>query len=298
MPRSDFVPLVRRADAAGFSTVFGPDHVGAHSSAVLPMLTVAAEIAPSIRVSPMVIANDYRHPVMLAKDTATIDILTEGRFELAIGTGWIEPQYREAGLPYDPPGVRVSRLEEAIAVIKGCWSGAPFTFTGDHYRVDGVTCPTPIQDPHPPILIAGAGPRMLRLAGREADIVGISPLRLGATDFGRFGPDLATSGDRIAAQIDWIRDAAGARFDDVELSIVAMHVEVTGDREAAVNGLAAETGATPADIAASPHVLIGTVDQIVDTLMERRERYGLSYIGFGARSLDEMEPVVARLAGT
>lgn len=298
LSRDAFVPLVRRAEAMGFSTVFGPDHVGAHSSAVLPMLTVAAEVAPSIRVSPMVIANDYRHPVMLAKDAATIDLLSEGRFELGIGTGWIEAQYRESGLPYDSPGTRVGRLEEAIAVIKGCWSGEPFTFAGDHYRVDAVTCPRPHQKPHPPVLIAGTGPRMLRLAGREADIAGISPLTLGVTDFSRFGEGIATSGERIAVQIGWVRDGAGDRFDEVELSVIANHVVVTDDVSDAIDELAAETGAASSEIAASPHILIGPVEHIVDTLVERRERYGLSYIGFGVRNLEEMEPVVDRLAGT
>ena len=167
--------LVRRADSSGFSVVTGPDHVGSRLAAVLPMLSVAAAVSPRIRVSPMVLANDFRHPVVLAKDTATIDILSEGRFELGIGTGWIKAQYQAAGVRYEPARIRVDQFEELITVIKGCWSGEPFSFARDHYHVKDVTCPRPLQQPHPPILIAGAGPRMLKIAGQEADIVSIAP---------------------------------------------------------------------------------------------------------------------------
>ena len=138
-----------------------------------------------------------------------MDILSGGWFELGIGTGWIEHQYAAAGIPYDPSRIRVDRFEEAFHVIKGCWSGEPFTFEGDHYQTKAVTCPRPYQQPHPPILVAGAGPRMLNIAGREADIVSLAPLTPGSSTFERFGSDLASSGDRVAAQIDWIRQGAG-----------------------------------------------------------------------------------------
>ena len=135
--RNVLVDMVRRAEASGFSVVTGPDHIGSRLAAVLPMLVVAAEVSPTIRISPMVLANDHRHPVMLAKDTATMDILSGGRFELGIGTGWIKHQYVAAGIPYDSARIRVDRFEEAIHVIKGCWSGAPFTFEGDHQQKRG-----------------------------------------------------------------------------------------------------------------------------------------------------------------
>jgi probable F420-dependent oxidoreductase len=295
--RDEFARLVRRADSAGFSVVTGPDHVGSRLAAVLPMLTVAAELSPRLRISPMVLANDFRHPVVLAKDTATMDILSEGRFELAIGTGWIKHQYEAAGVRYDPPGVRVDRFEEAISVIKGCWSGEPFSFAGDHYQVTEVTCPRPLQRPHPPILIAGGGPRMLKIAGREADIVSIAPLTPGSSTFDRFGHDLANSGDRVAAQIDWIRQGAGARFDSIELSVFAHHAAVTEDIERAQQEFAAQTNTTPDEIANSPHVLIGPASAIIETLLDRRERYGISYIVFDSADLDAVEPVVAQLAG-
>lgn len=295
--REEFIAVVQRAEASGFSVVTGPDHVGSRLAAVLPMLSVAAEIAPSIRVSPMVLANDYRHPVVLAKDTATMDILSEGRFELGIGTGWIKHQYDEAGINYDPARIRVDRLEEAITVIKGCWSGEPFSFSGDHYRVSNVTCPHPIQRPHPPILIAGAGPRMLRIAGREADIASISPATPGISTFENVGSDLATAGDRITAQVDWIRQGAGLRFDKIELSVFAHHVDVTDHVEERVQEFAKQTQTTPDSVRQSPHVLIGPASAAVETLLERRERHGISYIIFDAADLDAVQPVVAQLAG-
>lgn len=295
--REEFVRLVQRADSSGFSVVTGPDHVGSRLAAVLPMLAVAAEVSPRLRISPMVLANDFRHPVVLAKDTATMDILSEGRFELAIGTGWIRDQYEAAGVQYDPPGIRVDRLQEAISVIKGCWSGEPFSFEGDHYHVTDVTCPRPFQRPHPPILVAGGGPRMLEIAGREADIVSITPLTPGSSTFDTAGHDLASSGDRIVRQIDWIRQGAGPRFDSIELSVFAHHVDATEGVAQAREELAAQTGTTPEGIADSPHVLIGPSSAMVEALIGRRERHGISYVIFDSADLDAVEPVVAQLAG-
>jgi probable F420-dependent oxidoreductase len=295
--RDEFVSLVLRADSSGFSVVTGSDHVGSRLAAVLPMLSIAAEVSSRLRISPMVLANDFRHPVVLAKDAATMDILSEGRFELAMGTGWIKPQYEAAGVRYDPPGIRVARFEEAISVLKGCWSGEPFSFEGNHYRVTEVTCPRPFQRPHPPILVAGGGARMLKIAGREADIASITPLTPGTSVFDNFGRDLANSGGRVAAQIDWIRQGAGRRFDNIELSVIAHHVSVTENAEQAREQFAARTGTTPEEIANSPHVLIGSVSAIVETLLDRRERHGISYFVFGSSDLDAIEPVIARLAG-
>ncbi len=294
--RDDFVATVKSAEASGFDVITSADHIG-RRLAVLPMLAVAAEIS-SLRISPMVMANDYRHPVLLAKDAATIDVLSDGRFELGIGTGWIEEQYNAAGIRYDPPRTRVDRFEEAIAVIKGCWSGQPFSFNGEHYQLDQVTCPRPIQRPHPPLLIAGAGRRMLRLAGQKADTVGIAPLTKGMAGFDEFGTAVATSGDRIDAQLEWISETAGERFDEIELSVMAHHVEVTADIDEAVARLAAETHTTQPQVRGSPHLLIGPVEGLVETLLDHRERYGISYIVFLGDDLEAIRPVVEQLAGS
>lgn len=295
--REDFVRWVRRAEESGFSVVTGPDHVGSRLAAVLPMLTVAAEISSDIRICPMVLANDFRHPVVLAKDTATMDILSEGRFELGIGTGWIKSQYDAAGVSYESPRKRVDRFEEAISVIKGCWSGEPFSFNGNHYQVTEATCPRPIQQPHPPILIAGAGPRMLEIAGREADVVSIAPSTPGSSTFERFGYDLATSADRLTAQVEWIRQGAGPRFNNIELSVVAHHVDVTDEIDRSAHEFATSTQTSPDEVLQSPHVLIGPTPAIIETLLDRRERYGISYVVFDVEDLEDVEPIVGQLTG-
>jgi probable F420-dependent oxidoreductase len=287
---------IRRAEAAGFEVVSSADHISSRL-AVMPLLSAAAEMS-SMRISPMVLANDYRHPVIVARDSATLDVLSEGRFELGIGTGWIKEQYDSAGIPYDDAKTRVDRFEESITVIKGCWSGKPFTFTGDHYRVSAVHCPSPVQRPHPPLLIAGSGRRMLRIAGREADIVGISPLRRTNSGFEHFGPAMATSGDRIEEQLTWVEDSAGGRFTELELSVMAHNVDISDDHFAVAARRAEEWGATPEQVLDSPHVLIGSAGRIIDTLQERRERHGISYVVFLGGDLEEVEPIVAHLAGS
>lgn len=263
--------------------------------AALPLLATVAEMS-SLRVSPMVLANDYRHPVVTARDCATVDILSEGRFELGIGTGWIKEQYDTAGLTYDPPGVRVDRLEEAVAVIRGVWSGEPFSFEGDHYTVDHIRGPKPVQEPYPPILIAGSGRRMMALAGREADIVGISPLRPSLADFSEFRHSMATSGARIAAQVDWVREAAGPRFDDLELSVTISHLKVTDDADGELSRLASDWGSDPDDVAQSVHSLVGSREQISEMILQRRETFGITYVVFSSLVLDDVAPIVAALA--
>lgn len=294
--RTGLVEEIRKAEDSGFEVVCTADHISSRL-AVMPLLSAAAEIS-SMRVSPMVIANDYRHPVVVARDGATLDILSEGRFELGIGTGWIKEQYDAAGLAYDDPKTRVDRFEEAIEVIKGCWQGEPFSFEGSHYHVSNVTSPTPVQKPHPPLLIAGAGRRMLTIAGREADIVGISPLGNAASGFEHFGPAMATSGDRIEDQVSWIRAGAGARFEDLELSAMAHYLESTTDVKATAERLAANWGSTTEQVLGSPHVFLGSTDRISEQLQEQRDRLGISYVVFGSASLETVRPVVAQLAGT
>ena len=289
--RATLTEMIRKAEDFGFEVIAGVDHIGPPAG-VFPMLTWVAQLT-SLRVSPMVAANDYRHPVMLAKDCATIDVLSDGRFELGIGTGWIREQYESAGLRYDRGGTRVDRLTESLAVLKGCWTGEPFRFRGKHYQVDLVGSPVPAQRPHPPVLIAGAGRRMLRLAGREADIVGIT-LTYGHSGFDTFDPAIATSGTHIADQLSWVRQGAGDRFPELELNaMIHRYFESTADAEA----YAADSNATSDDVHASPHILVGTTARMVETLQQRRADHGLSYIVIRWPYLDALGPVVSELAG-
>lgn len=296
-PTGDFVvETIKKAADSGFSVISTADHISARH-ATMPFLAFAAAVS-TLRVSPMVAANDYRHPVSLAREAATIDILSNGRFELGIGTGWIQRQYDSVGLPYRDAGTRVDRLEEAIDVVLGCWSGEPFSFDGKHYRLDDATCPSPVQTPHPPLMIAGSGRRMLRIAGERADIVGISPLSGGSSSLSDFGSALGSSGRRIASQVRWIRESAGARFDSIELSAFAHHLAVCDDPDRMAQQLADDWGSSAEDVLASPHVLLGSDARIESLLVERRETYGLSYVVFSSLDLDQVAPIVGRLAGT
>jgi probable F420-dependent oxidoreductase len=251
----------------------------------------------TIRLGTLVLANDYRHPVVAAKDAATLDVLSDGRLELGVGAGWMTTDYETSGIPLDPPGTRVERLAEGLTVMRGLFADGPFSFEGEHYRIDGLEgFPKPVQRPGPPIVLGGGGPRMLRLAAREADIVGINVnLAVGVIDE-RAGAD-ATE-EATQAKVDLVREAAGERFSEIELQVRVHIVAVTDDRDAMAELLAPALGISPAAALASPHAIAGTPEQIADDLRARRERWGISYLGVSVDALDALAPVVAALAGT
>jgi probable F420-dependent oxidoreductase len=292
----------RRAEALGYSTLLLRDHFVPEpfGDQLAPMvaLAVAAGATRTLRVGTLVLDNDYRHPVLLAKEAATLDLLSGGRFELGVGAGWLREEYRRAGMPFDAPGVRVGRLEESLRVVKGLLAGSAVTLEGEHYTVDGITgFPVPVQRPRPPILVGAGGRRMLGIAGREADIVGILPRALPA---GTISEDLSErSGAAVAEKVGWVREAAGERFGGVELSMVVT-VRPTRDHREAAERLAAEQGwggAAAERVLEMPSVFLGPVARIVDQMQARRERYGFSYLVVSDGSMDAMAPVVERLAG-
>ncbi len=286
----------RHIEELGYSTLFMPDHFVDTRLAPMVALAMAAEATATLRVGALVFDNDYKHPAILAKETATIDLLSEGRVELGIGAGWMKVDYDALGLPYDRAGVRIARLEEALAVIRGCWADGPFSFSGTHYSItDYDSIPKPVQRPLP-IMIGGGGRKVLTLAGREADIIGINP-NLAA---GELSSDQAadTVAEQTERKIGWIRDGAGDRFEDIELQIRYFFAAVTDDRQALAEAAAPAFGITAEDALGSGVALLGTVDEMCDTLIERREVWGVSYIVVGDDIVDEFAPVVARLAGT
>lgn len=242
--------------------------------------------------------NDYRHPVVLAKEAATVDLLSGGRLELGLGAGWLRTEYARAGIAFDPPGVRLERLAEALHVLKGLFADGPLTFAGEHYTIDGLDgFPKPAQRPRPPLLIGAGSRRMLRLAGREADIVSI----LGSST--RTGTLLDDPAERLAEalkqKIAWVREGAGDRFDDVELSTV-IGVTLTDDPRREAEALIRQRGWTavaPDQVLDMPSLAIGSIDRIADTLEARRELFGLSYYVVSDAALDTFAPVVARLRG-
>jgi probable F420-dependent oxidoreductase len=288
--------LARRVEDLGFDTMTVADHLDAQL-AITPAITAAAEASTTLRVGGLVWCNDYRHPVVMAKEAATIDVLAGGRFELGLGAGWMTSDYVSAGIPLDRPGVRIDRLAEAVTVIRGLWSDGPLSFEGDHYRIDALEgWPKPVQRPGPPLLLGGGGRRMLELAAREADIVGLNvSLAKGVIDADA-GPN--ATAEATFEKLRWIHEAAGARYDDLELQVRVHVAAVTDDREGLAEALAPALGVSPTDALLSPHALAGTEEQIVETLIERRERFGISYVGMGADAMEAMAPIVSRLRGT
>lgn len=296
--RTEWRDLARQIEDLGYSTMLMPDHLGEQFSPV-PALLAAADATSTLRVGSLVFDNDFRHPTLLAKETATLDILSNGRLELGLGAGWMKAEYEQSGIPFERAGVRIERLEESVQVLKKLFADGPVDFAGKHYTLTGFEgFPKPAQRPHPPIHIGGGGQRLLSLAAREADIVGFLPR---ARPDGK-GQNLAdATPEALEEKISWVREAAGARFDDLELGILVAQVFTTEDREQAAQfistTLAAGYNISTDVILQAPYLLLGTIDQICDDLIARRERYGISYINIFENSLEAMAPVIARLAG-
>jgi probable F420-dependent oxidoreductase len=286
----------RKIEDLGFSTLFIPDHFTDQLGPIVA-LTSAAEATTSLRVGALVFDNDYRHPVVFAKELATLDLMSNGRLEFGIGAGWMQTDYDAAGMPYDRPGVRITRLEEGLAIMKAAFGDSPVDFAGKHYTITNYNgLPKPVQKPYPPILLGGGGKRVLSLAAREADIVGVNfNLAQGAVN-----QEVMATGDATATEekIRWIRDAAGSRFDDLELNVTVFVSVVTDDRDGMAKRISGGFGMPPEEVLGSPHALIGSVDQIIETLHERREKFGFSYIAFSGDVFEQMAPVVKKLAGT
>ena len=286
----------RKTEDLGYSTLFIPDHFD-DQFGPLVALTVAAEATTGLRVGSLVFGNDYRHPVVLAKEIATLDLFSGGRVEFGLGAGWMTSDYEQSGIGADPGGIRISRMAESLAVMKSLWSTGEATFAGEHYQVTGaIGQPVPVQRPHPPVIIGGGGQRVLGLAAREADIVGVNP----SLAAGYIGPEVleTTSAEYYEQRIEWIRQAAGKRFDDLELQCLTFLVQIVPNREEAVVQLAGALSVRTEQIEGSPIAMIGSTEQIAETLRERRERFGFSYIVVHEAEMEAFAPVVAALSGT
>lgn len=294
--RAAWAETARKIEDLGYSTLSVADHFDNDLSPVAA-LAAAATATTTLRIGTMVFANDFRHPVVLARDCATLDVMSGGRLELGVGAGWKRSDYDSTGLTYDRPGVRIDRLGEAISILKSCFGGGAFDFTGDHYEISGFTGhPAVVQSPYPPILLGGGGRRILSLAAREADIVGINP----SLHAGRIDEEAGPTGtaDATDEKIEWIRAAAGDRFAEIELQTRIHIAAVTDDPRAMAEIVGPVLGISAEEALDSPHSLVGEVPEIVEKILAVRERYGISYFTWGHDSLDAMAPVVARLAGS
>lgn len=302
-----WIDTARRAEALGYSTLFTTDHhfgPGAIAEAsghrpvdVAPIsaMTVAAAVTTTLKVGCRVFCVDYHHPVVLAKELATVDFLSGGRLVAAVGAGWVAAEYEGLGLVQDSAGIRIARLAEYVEVLRAHWSGRPVDVHGAHVSANGFTgTPLPVQ-PHIPLMIGGGAPKVLGLAGRLADIVSFNF----NNSTGRLGSASVASADEAETlrKIQWVRDGAGERFEQLELELGAYFIAVTDDQERAADAIGQRFGVPGSAILRHPHALIGSVDQICTTLVDRRERFGFSNVCVAQRHLDEFAPVVAALAG-
>jgi probable F420-dependent oxidoreductase len=284
----------RQIEALGYDAMVMPDHFQTTQLATIPALMAAAMATTTLRVGCTVFDNDFRHPALLAKETATLDLLSDGRLEFGIGAGWLKREYDQTGIPFEPPGVRVEKMEEAVRIIKGLWAGGPFSFTGKHYTIQDLeNSPQPVQRPYPPVFIGAGGKRMLTFAAREADTVGILAQALP-------GGGLALTEDTealLARKVAWVREAAGERFAQLELAALIWNAVVTDTPASAIDEIGRARGLTVEQVRASPYFLIGSVDTITERLQELRTRYGFSHFSIFPKDVDSFAPVVARLAG-
>ena len=293
-PRSadGWTAQARRAEELGYSAVLMPDHI-IDQLAPVPALAAAAAATSRLRVGVNVFANDYRDPVMLAREAATLDVLSKGRLELGIGAGWMASDYRQLGIPYDEPMVRIDRLVEAIAIVKRLFSGASVDHEGTHYRLHGARLGvTGVQRPHPPLVIGGGGPRMLRIAAREADIVSFIP-QMSAR--GRPQVREATT-DATAAKVARVREAAGRRFEQLELCSWTAHVNVA-DARRPLAAIGAGIEAAVSALIGTPYLLAGTRGAIREQLLRYRDLLGISYWTIPVQGMEELAPVVDSLTG-
>ena len=294
-PAAEWRELGRRAEDLGYSALSVRDHLDA-DMAPLVALAVTAEATRDLRLTTLMLGNDFRHPLFLAKQAATLDLLSDGRLELGLGAGWKTTDYDQSGLALDPPGVRIARLAESVEILKRCFAEGSFDFDGEHYTVRGHDGqPTCIQLPHPPFLLGGGGRKMLSLAAQEAEIVGLNANMAAGVIDQRAGTSATV--EATDRKLGWIRDAAGDRFADIELQTRVHMSQITDDPIGLAELMAPALGLDAEAALASPHVLVGSSGQCVETLLAWRERWGLTYIGLNEDSMVEFGPVVEALAG-
>ena len=295
--RQEWLAHVRKVEALGYSTLCFGDH---HWMGLAPLTSMmsAADATTKLRLASFVFGNDFRHPAVLAREAATLDLLSDGRLEFGLGSGWQRGDYDSRGIPFDPPGVRVSRMEEAVQIVKLFFKGEPFSFSGEYYTIKELTgVPKPTQQPRPPIMVGGGSQRTLSIAGREADIVSLNfhTTAEGGLDFS------SSSAADALRMVEWVKKAAGERFDALELNIVMLSVVVTPDRRQAAEEFVRRWNMDPTEqninnLLDLPFFLFGTLDQMVETLKERRQQYGISYFTvMGDDNAEPFAPVLERL---
>lgn len=298
--RQEWIGRAKRLEALGYGTLEMPDHMIGGAWAAMPALAAAATVTQKLRVGTLVIDNDFRNPTVFARECATLDVLANGRFELGIGAGWLDRDYQSTGIPFVRGRVRVARLAEAVTLMKRLFTEEQVTFAGEHYRVEKAECrPKPVQQPYPPFLIAGGGPEILALAGREANIVAIVPS--GITGSGQI-PSEKFRLETMRDQIGIVRDAAGARFGEIELSMF-LDCTLTDDREKTIVELAGKVGpgergkVDPDVVRNNAYRGIGTLREIRDHIVRVRDAIGITYFCLRGPDVESLGPIVGELTG-
>ncbi|WP_280481191.1 LLM class F420-dependent oxidoreductase [Nocardia cyriacigeorgica] len=298
-----FIQTAQQAEEYGFDTFVVPDHLGDQIGpiAALGALTQATE---RIRLGTSVLANGFRNPVVLAKDLATIDVLSKGRLEVGLGAGWKQDEFLAAGLEYDSPGIRLAKLDEALTILDVLLRGQECTFQGKYYQVNGIKgTPRPRQGPRPPLCTGGGGPKMLRLAAKHADIISVVPV---TTKNGK-GLLSGITMEKTIEKVNLIKEAAGERFDQIELNWAVTAIVITDDREKTAEmalsaidrglhpDLEVDVKLTVEEILNSPYVAIGSFEEIAEQIRRVRQLTGMSYVGVFPTQMDAFAPVIPLL---
>jgi probable F420-dependent oxidoreductase len=286
----EVLEIARRAEAAGASVLLATDHLG--SWGAIPRLVAAAQ-ATSLRIGTLVLNNEFRHPAVLAQELATVDAMTDGRLEVGIGAGWNRPEFEAAGIPFDPPRDRVRRMKASFWMLRQALGEGRIDHEADdaYPAIHQADLPRSVQRPHPPFMVGGGGPKMLAFAAQHAEIIGIDPRSL--PQGGGDPSDVTASA--VDRKVGWIREAAGDRWDELEISILVWEV----DPEYHTRSVAPPPrrhGISEEELPHSPHFLVGDTEEMVEALLARRERWGISYITLAAETLDACEPVMRRLS--
>ena len=287
------------AEQQGYSSLLVPDHFHGQYGP-MTALAAAAAVTTELKVGALVFGNDYRHPIMLAKEMATLDHIAEGRVEFGIRARWMRTDYDQTGMTYDRPGLRIERMVESLQIIKRCWQEGSFDFAGEHYQIDCYDgLPLPYTPGGPPVIIGGGGPRMLGVAAEHADIVAITAnLRAGEVGADAISDSMPEAYDAKLARVG---EVLGDRLDDTEINSLAMNTTITDDRDGALEFFAGMFGAPKEHVAQTPALIVGSVDEIVETLQERRDRWGFNYVVVqqnGGQGLERFNEVISTLAGS
>ena len=294
--RKAWIDKAKRAESLGYSVVTIVDHMG-DQLAPMPALTALAMSTTSIRLGPMVLANDWRNPLLVAREAATLDWLSNGRLELGIGAGWLTTDYEQLGIAYDRPGVRVERMMEALMLIRDLLSGERVNHSGPHYRLTNASCfPRPVQRPHPPLVVGGGSQRLLTFAGQLADVINVHT-NLGAEQVVGDQSRADISSEAARRRFDWVREGAGSRLHQIELGLRIFAASVTNRPDAAAEELGRRWRLSAAELLESPYALVGSLDHITEGLLKRRQEFGATYFTWNEPEMEKMAPIVERLAG-